>query len=197
MPTEISAPPELTLETAAQLARELWGVDGEPSPLPSYIDANVRLRPQSGPGVVLKVANAGEPREELELQNAAMTHVDARLPGACPRPLATRDGRTVVALTLAGRRHLARLVSFLPGQLYADARPQDDALRASLGRFMGRLDVALADFDHPAADRYIRWDILRADWVAEQLDAIQQPRRRALARGWITRYLEELRPRLA
>ena len=150
MPTDAIEPaPTLTLETAAQLAQQLWGVEGGAKALPSYIDANVHITPRDSPGYVLKVANAYEPRAELELQNAAMRWIHGRLPGVCPVPLETADGRDIVALELDGRAHLARMVSFLPGQLYASARPHDDALLASLGRFMGRLDRALEASNTP------------------------------------------------
>ncbi len=199
MPTDAIEPaPPLTLETAARLARDRWGVHGRAAALPSYIDANVHITPEHGdhPGFVLKVANAYEPRAELDLQNAAMRWIHARLPGACPLPQETSDGRDIIEVELAGRVHLARLISFLPGQLYSSARPHDDALLTSLGRFMGKLDRALAGFEHPAADRALRWDLAQAGWIEEHLDVIEDPQRHALVEGWLVRFHERILPGL-
>ena len=81
-----SAPPRFTTEEAAQIATELFGVHGTASALGSERDQAFLL--ESG---VLKISNATEDEDVLDLEEAAIAHVaavDPDLPVA--RPLAPR-----------------------------------------------------------------------------------------------------------
>src|SRR5215207_4947823 len=78
--------------------------------------------------------------------------------GLCPRVRSTADG-AAVGQALSG--HFVRLLSWLPGAPLGtlDARPV--ALLEDLGRKLGELSRALADFDHPAIHRHFYWDLSR------------------------------------
>src|SRR5712691_5538019 len=151
--------PRFDLAGAARLSRDLYGLDASASPLPSERDQNFLLASNAGDRYVLKVANATENRPMLEAQNAAMAHLADRV-AFCPRVLPAITGDAIGIAPGSG--HLVRLVTYLAGIPLAQAGARPTALLESLGRAVGRLDAALADFDHPAIHRDFYWDLARA-----------------------------------
>jgi Ser/Thr protein kinase RdoA (MazF antagonist) len=185
--------PRFDLDGAARLAHELYGLDASVSPLPSERDQNFLLTTVSGGRYVLKVANAAEDRAMLEAQNAAMEHVADRA-ACCPRVVPTLKGETIV--TSSGGAHLVRMVTYLAGTPLAQAGARTPALLESLGRAVGRLDAALADFDHPAIHRDFHWDLANAARViGEYLPLVRDDRDRELVQRVSTSALRAIEPR--
>jgi 4-aminobutyrate aminotransferase-like enzyme/Ser/Thr protein kinase RdoA (MazF antagonist) len=153
--------PALTADEAADFGRQLFGVDGEASPLPSERDQNFVLRTSAGDRFVLKIANGADDRALLEAQNAALVHV-ARSSTLCPRIIPTVSGETIGELTTpSGARHFARLLSWIEGEPFGSLASHPPALLEGLGAAIAELDAALAGFDHPAAHREFYWDLAR------------------------------------
>ena len=157
--------PRFAAAGAERLARDLYGADVSAARLPSERDQNFLLTTAAGDRFVLKIANGGEDRAMLEAQNAAMAHVAARVP-VTPRVVRTTAGDTI-ALTPDGN-HFVRLVTYLPGAPLARTESRPRALFEHLGRAIGRLDAALADFDHPAIHRDFYWDLANAEKVVRE-----------------------------
>jgi Ser/Thr protein kinase RdoA (MazF antagonist)/acetylornithine/succinyldiaminopimelate/putrescine aminotransferase len=178
---------KVSAEDAARLGRELFGLESsEVSELPSERDQNFLLRSAVGPRV-LKLDGPTESDAVLNLQNSALAWIAQRAPELpVPRVLGrSKDGRT-------------RLLSYRPGTILAEARPRSLALFAKEGNLLGRLDVALAGFRHPAAaGRDLPWDPARASEVLERhRDAIEDPRRRELVSRVHALYTAEIAPLL-
>lgn len=171
--------PRFHARDAVLLARELYGIDGTASALPSERDQNFLVAAQTGARFVLKIANATEPREILEAQNAAMEHVGAlRL---CPRAQPSLDGRFI---TETSSGHFVRLLSWLPGTPLGDIAARPERLLEDVGTKLGRLSRSLSDFDHPAIHRHFYWDLSRGfEIVREYSPLIEDP----AARGEIRR----------
>ncbi len=95
-----------------------------------------------------------------------------------------------------GRR--VRLLTYLPGTILADARPQTPQLLRSTGRLLGELDRALDGFTHPAArGRDLLWNPDRAlDVIARHAAKIADPARRALVAEFVDRHREIVAPLL-
>ena len=166
-------PPALTPDVAAEFASACFGVGGEVAELGSHQDQNFRVG-----SYVLKVANTAWATEAIELQDAAMRHVAARLPGKVPEP----DSRGIVEVEHDGARLRLRLLPYMRGvPLRAQAHLPDRTLRAA-GGLAGSVSAALADFEHPAAQRTLQWDVRRAeDVVAAYAPAVGDPAQRSLA----------------
>jgi 4-aminobutyrate aminotransferase-like enzyme/Ser/Thr protein kinase RdoA (MazF antagonist) len=94
------------------------------------------------------------------------------------------------------RQHFARLLTYLPGTVWAEVRPHSTALLRSLGGYLGALDRNLADFDAPAAERPLKWDLRQAGWIRNHLGQIDDPLRRALVERWLGVYDQRVRPAL-
>jgi 4-aminobutyrate aminotransferase-like enzyme/Ser/Thr protein kinase RdoA (MazF antagonist) len=174
--------PRFSTEEAVDLARDLYGLALESREiLPGERDQNFLLADASGDRYVLKVSSAREEREFLDAQDAMMRHV-ARHVDVCPTALTTVDGRRITQIDGAdGRTHLVRLVTFLEGDTLASVRYRCPELLRNLGRRVGQMDAALADFDHAALHRDFHWDLVKAtEIIASDLGLISDDRQREL-----------------
>ncbi len=155
----MSGVPNLTPLDAAALAARLYALDAVATDLPSERDQNIRLLTAAGDAFILKIANANERREVLEAECAVMRHLAAT--AVCPRLVPTRAGDDIAQHD----GHFVRLITALPGATLGSTALHTNALRRDLGCAVGRMDAALAAFDHPAFHRDFHWDLARADGV--------------------------------
>jgi 4-aminobutyrate aminotransferase-like enzyme/Ser/Thr protein kinase RdoA (MazF antagonist) len=182
----------LTQEDAVAIARRLYGLAAAARPLPSERDQNFALATERG-AFVLKISGAAEKREVLDLQNDALVWLAARAPALpLPRLVPTTAGAAIGEAE--GR--FVRLLTYLPGAILADAKPQTPALLGEVGRFLGELDRALEGFAHPAAHgRDLLWNPDRAlAIIAQHRDAIRDPGRRALLDGFVAEHARSVVP---
>jgi 4-aminobutyrate aminotransferase-like enzyme/Ser/Thr protein kinase RdoA (MazF antagonist) len=187
--------PQVSLEEAAALAFDHFGVTGPVHELGSTQEANFRVRDAAG-DVVLKVANPAFASAELDLQNAVMLRLEqARLPFATPVPRPARDGSLLVAARAGGQDTHLRLLTFVPGAVLTDAAVLADPVLRSVGTLAASLGAALADVDHPAADRSLQWDPrVAADVVAALAPAVPDPVARDRIEALTARADERLAP---
>jgi 4-aminobutyrate aminotransferase-like enzyme/Ser/Thr protein kinase RdoA (MazF antagonist) len=151
--------PSFSFEEASELARDLYGLDAAASALPSERDQNFLLQDRSGGKYVLKIANALEDGALLDAQQQAMARVAERAPRG-QRIAPTQSGALLSEIRSAsGMRHFVWMVDWLPGVALGDLKRHSPELLRDLGRRVGRIDRALADFDHQAIHRDFHWDL--------------------------------------
>ncbi|HEU4872890.1 MAG TPA: phosphotransferase [Pyrinomonadaceae bacterium] len=151
--------PRFDIEAAAQIAAQHFGIHATAQPLPSERDQNFLLTTDSGEKFVLKISNALEKPAFIEAQNAVLKHLATRL-SFCQRLVTSRSGKEIVKVrTENGATHLVRMVNYLSGVPLAQVQPHTPELLEDLGRKLGELRHALADFDHPAVHRDFHWDL--------------------------------------
>jgi|HubBroStandDraft_5_1064220.scaffolds.fasta_scaffold30957_2 Ser/Thr protein kinase RdoA (MazF antagonist) len=159
-----------------EAARDLFGIRAEAQPLAGEFDDNFRLTAADGSQYILKIMRPGCDPAFIDLQCRALE----RLAGfPVPRPAApvqtTEDGR------------LAWLLHCLPGRMLAEISRTPEML-LNLGRLLGQIDCALADFSHPFAHRELKWDLSRAAWIEDHLDCIANPKRRAIVQRIVEQF---------
>lgn len=159
--------PAFDVESASEIAGECYGLRVSARELPSERDQNFLLTDASGEKFVLKIANALEERALLAAQNAVLDHLAER-GSFCPRIVPDVTGELIGSRS----NYLVRLVTYLPGVPLADATPHSSALLRDLGRKLGQLDRALADFDHPAVHRDFHWDLANGNRVITQYNEL-------------------------
>jgi len=191
-------PTRATAEDAVRLARDLYGLEARACPLPSEYDDNFRIEAADGTVRVLKIMHPAREAGFVDMQCAALEAVAGREPGLpVPRVIPDRAGRPWSAATVGeGTPRLVWMLSFLPGRPIAGIRPVTPELLREIGETLARLDLALAGFIHPAARRDLKWDLVRAGWIRDRLDAVREPRRRALVERVLARYEAEVTPAL-
>ena len=183
--------PRLSPRQAQNLAAREYDLRVTVRELPSYIDQNFHLRDEAGAEYVLKISNSDEDSGFLEAQVSALDLLQAR-PGRIqtPRVIPCSTGESV---TSEGN-HSVWLLTFLPGRLLAHVSEQPDRLLHELGRGLGDLDRRLADFDHPAARRFHRWDLRHAPGAAALSDHITDHARREAVRSTLERFASTVLP---
>ncbi|HET6979486.1 MAG TPA: phosphotransferase [Pyrinomonadaceae bacterium] len=160
--------PAFDVEAAAAIAVEHFGVYARAQALPSERDQNFLLTSQTGEKFVLKIANALESREFLDAQNSVLRYLERHV-AFCQKLRRTGSGEDVVAVNAAnGTMHYVRMVHYLPGVPLAEVRPHTPGLLHDLGRKLGQLAHALADFDHPAVHRDFHWDLANGNRVVNE-----------------------------
>src|SRR5215470_17576221 len=135
---------------AAQLVRELYGLNASAQLLPGEYDENFQLAAVDGSQFVLKLMHPARDSSFVDLQCQALQHLSAKSPQlGFPRVVPSRNGELFTQATLPdGARRLVWLLTFIPGTPLAKARPHSTNLLADLGKFLGALDMALLDFAH-------------------------------------------------
>lgn len=185
-------PPVLAPQALAAALSAHWGLAGTLSPLTSERDLNHRVTAPQGQFTV-KLANPAEPEAMTDFQTRALLHVAARDPGLpVPRLVPTGTGAPWVDLP-EGR---LRVMTWLDGTPL-HAAPKSDVQRHAVGAALARLTAALADYDHPAADHVLLWDIKQVPRLAPLLPAITDAALRAGAEAFVAAFADTISPQLA
>ncbi len=189
--------PAFSTEEAAEVAQRAFDIQASAHPLGSERDQNFRLRAGDGREWVLKIANPAEDPAILDMQTQALLHitrVDPEL--AIPRIKTTPDGALFHQIDGSdGRRFIARVLSFLPGQLLDDATPHP-ALHRDVGAMTARLARALRGFFHPAARHELLWDLMQAPGLRTRTHHIGEPGRRRVVEEVLDHFDAEVLPKL-
>jgi 4-aminobutyrate aminotransferase-like enzyme/Ser/Thr protein kinase RdoA (MazF antagonist) len=163
--------------------------------LPAERDRNFLVVPGEGAPTVLKVSNPADGPEVLDLQAAALRHIeehDPRLPVMRLIPTAHGTDRCEVTGT-DGRRYLARMLTHMPGRKRTAAELDDRDLHA-YGAVVGRTVRALRGFFHPAARYAILWDLRATPELRPLLAEVTDAQRRRLATRVLDRFDERVHP---
>ncbi len=189
----IEGRPGFDRRQAAEIARRLYGRDGDLQPLPSDRDLNYRLTTAGGERFVLKFSNREESLDVLGLQRRVLERLAEQTETTWPRVVPTTDGEPLGDAD----GHAVRLLTWIPGRKLADVRPQDTDLLVQFGRFVGRLDRALLDFEDDAAERVLAWDLRHSLSVVERyLAEIPDPGGQALVSRAAGHFAEFAEPKL-
>ncbi|WP_457581224.1 aminotransferase class III-fold pyridoxal phosphate-dependent enzyme [Ensifer canadensis] len=190
--------PDFSIDQAAALLKQHYGLSGTLLLLASERDQNFKVEAEGGATYILKIVNAAEPEVESDFQTALLSHVGT-FAGELPVPhiKPTLAGASLAETTSRhGVRHRLRLVSWVSGLPLAETGRSAAALQ-SLGQMLGRLDASLKGFMHPGALRDLDWDIRKAGRSRDRLDHVSEPEDRALLERFLVRFAKSVEPRLA
>ena len=188
----------MTEADAAAIARDIFGVRGTANALPGEYDHNFLMTAPDGGRFVLKVMHPARERGFVEMQCRVLRHLAVRAPRLPLQRVRLTPAGDEVAVVAApgGEGRLVWMLTWLDGARLAEARPRSPEMLASVGRLMGEVDAALADFSDPAAERDLKWDLARAAWIRPHLGRVSAPARRALAERFLSLYDAEVAPAL-
>ena len=197
------ATPRLTTADAVEIGATLFGVHARAArDLGSERDRTFLLE-GDGPVAILKVSNAAEDPDVLDMEAAVALHVTAVDPDlrvALPwRPASTGDpgparaGDEPARLRARVARRTGRgSTTSCPGSSRIAAAELSDAALVAWGETTARLGQALRGFMHPSAQRVMLWDVQHALRARAMLDDIRDPH----ARAAVERVLDEFERRV-
>lgn len=163
-------PPELDDAEVARFVSERYGLTGALRRLRGERSHNTLITTGGGDEFVLKVASARDSHDTIDFHARALVHIHTVAPELpVARMVTDVDGDLVPVLERGGDRHLVRLVTFLPGVTFADGQRLSGHALSAIGSLVGGLSAALADFDHPAADQTMPWDVANGYVAHEEL----------------------------
>jgi 4-aminobutyrate aminotransferase-like enzyme/Ser/Thr protein kinase RdoA (MazF antagonist) len=198
MTSEASCAALFTPEAAAAIALQYYDIRGTAEPLPGEHDLNFRIRAADGREFVLKIHPTAEDSGDIDLQVKALLHIQERDPSLrIPRVVRSRSKDEIIPVRdAAGTTRLARMLTWLPGEVWARSVPREPRLMVALGNAVARLDRALSSFAHPSMHRHHPWDIKNAYECASMLPFIADAEHRATAETILQRFGREVLPRL-
>jgi len=161
--------PNFTVDQAETLAKDFYGLTAIASALPSERDQNFLVATESEK-FVLKIANELEQRQLLEAQNDVLAHLAPQV-SFTPHVIETKVGELITPVLTKSSSHLVRLVTFISGEPLAKVAQTPEVL-FDLGRSLGKLRTALAEFDHAAFHRYFHWDLANGLRVVTEYDVL-------------------------
>ena len=163
------------------LLGEHYDLTGRLQPVATEKDDTFRLEAESA-GYLVKVSPPDEASAVVGLQTAAMRFLE-RTASDLPvqRVRLTVDGRDhVVIAANDGRTRILRVFDFVDGAVWAQTHPDEEQL-AVVGEMLGRVDVALEAFSHPADRRGLVWDIRHFHELTELVEHTPDAEHRGLA----------------
>ena len=174
--------------------RDVWGLTANLTRLDGEYDLNFKVG--EDPGFILKVMHAGCAESLVDLQCKAMAHLRANAPQVpVPDIRPSAKGPFAQVIDEDGTPRLLWLQTRLNGIPFANYQPRSCAIVRQLGHHVGAMDDAFARFSHAALDRDFKWNLTQAEWIANHLDVVDDPSRRALLDNILGRF-SELKPRL-
>ncbi|HET6932804.1 MAG TPA: aminotransferase class III-fold pyridoxal phosphate-dependent enzyme [Candidatus Acidoferrum sp.] len=187
----VAAP--LTTDVAKRVAAELYGVAAAIRALPAEYDDNFHLHAPDSRSFVLKMMHPAREDAFVDMQCRAFTHLAEKVSHlALPRMIPTTKGELYTRVTLEdATSRLVWMLTYLPGTTLAGTKHHSPELLGSLGRLLAEIDLALKDFAHPFAQRFLKWDLSRSNWARDYLGHIADLERRALAKKFLNLFEEE------
>jgi 4-aminobutyrate aminotransferase-like enzyme/Ser/Thr protein kinase RdoA (MazF antagonist) len=177
------------------LLRESYGIAGAITALPGEHDLNYRVDAADGARYLLKLHAPGD-ADDLAMQIAVLDHLGDAAPHLpVSRALPNRAGMQTVAAEIRGPR-TARLLTWLPGDIWSRSNVRGKDSVATLGRLLGDLDRSLEGFSHAGTRRIYAWDIGRAGMHLENLRFIDDAEKQAAVQAILQRFVADMLPRL-
>lgn len=163
---------EFTSAKIKTLITRIYHLSGDIKELPGEIDLNYQLTTPDKRKYTFKIANPHEKLDILKFQNAMMLHLIAKNLGLdIPKVIYSKNKELITTIKdKKGKERLVRLLTWVEGRPFATVSPHSEQLLYRLGNLCAKLSLALKDFDHPAAHRFIKWDLAQVEWVKPHLD---------------------------
>ncbi|MGW2572911.1 phosphotransferase [Streptomyces sp. NPDC001537] len=179
----------------ALLARH-YQLRGHLERLATEKDDTFRLRTGTADHLV-KVSPPDEAVSVVALQTAAMRHLESEAPHLpVQRVTQTTEGNDNVPIEAKdGGVRVLRVFDFVEGAVLARTNPDPHQL-AQVGQMLGRVDLALRSFRHPADERRLVWDLRHFDQLRELIEYTPSAAHRRLAQEVFRLFHQAVVPRL-
>ncbi|MFT5677275.1 MAG: Ser/Thr protein kinase RdoA (MazF antagonist) [Paraglaciecola sp.] len=139
--------PNFNNESLAKILLDLYGLEGELSPLVSFEDQNARIKTATAT-YVLKIANTRWSREFMQMQTDVLGYLKTHAPKlAFPSIVPTLKGDNITYID----GFAIRLLTYLEGDLLTNT-PRTPALYQDIGKFLGQFSKAMQTYSVTVAE---------------------------------------------
>jgi 4-aminobutyrate aminotransferase-like enzyme/Ser/Thr protein kinase RdoA (MazF antagonist) len=189
--------PAFTEDDASKILESVYGLKGSLTEMPSERDRNFHLFSSAGDEYILKIAAESESELFLELQNDAMNHLTENL--SCPRVIPSKEDSKISEIeSNEGKRHFVRLLTYIPGRVFAEFQPHSQEVLTLFGRFVGQISHGLTSFSHSAAERDFYWDLKNAsDVISKYKGLLEDDVKRSVVELVMSEFEEQVLPRMS
>ncbi len=174
-----------------------YGLQGDITPLGSYIDTNFMLVTDQGNKYIFKLSSPTDSIEFLKEQSRILVALASKLgPGRhVPCVVPSRDNLEIVPYKASdGKTVNGRLLSFIEGEFFANVAHSSKIL-FDLGVFLGEMDQILqkATTSH-IADRKLFWDLQNFPDIEEYIICVEEVSIRRLVRYFLLQFRSIVQP---
>lgn len=189
-------PPAVPDGVVAAALRTQFGLVGTLHQLVGERDQNFRLDGVDGRRYVVKVIGRAESASAVELQLAALRHLEAMAFPGVPRLAPTLAGDALGSVQDPSGEYSLRVVTFVEGTPLSSVGV--NAARAtSLGRRLAELDRALAQLEFRGRNPVLLWDLQRAGELRSLVGHVEDRAARRLVNLAIDDFESRASPGLA
>ena len=189
---------QIDSQEAHKIARALYGITGEATPLAGELDLNFKLTADDGKCYVLKIHHSGSDRAFLSAQDSMLEHLEKAAPDLKVPRLVRADKPSLVR-DLQDEERVVRLLSWLEGDTWnavLNAHGDSELDLGPLGRNLGCLNKALSSFDHPSMHRHFPWEMRSAAQHMTSLNLVQDPDIQRMVTEILVNFSRNLQTRL-
>ena len=184
-------------ETIQGLVKEHYGLNVTVKALNGYDELNFLLSNKKNEKYILKVSNESHPFPFLEAQINIIQHLKKSDISDCFQHFSiNKQGEELTKIIRDSKTYYIRILNFLEGTFWIDAKEKTSELHHNLGSFLGSMDHALQDFSHPAMHRSYTWDISRASEAGDNLKHILNHEKRRIAGYFLLQFDTEVVPEI-
>ena len=184
-------------ETIQGLVKEHYGLNVTVKALNGYDELNFLLSNEKNEKYILKVSNESHPFPFLEAQINIIQHLKKSDISDCFQHFSiNKQGEELTKIIRDSKTYYIRILNFLEGTFWIDAKEKTSELHHNLGSFLGSMDHALQDFSHPAMHRRYTWDISRASEAGDNLKHILNHEKRRIAGYFLLQFDTEVVPQI-
>ena len=175
----------LSSQRVLELVKQYWNIEGSIKNLPSYADQNFKITTNDA-AYVFKIANPQWSLEDLDLENAALLHLEKmQVSLTIPKVIASLDAQYLISLifddTDNKRPCYLRLLTYVEGDIYANVAAlklytpnQRSQLLFSLGVAVGKVAFGLCNFSHANAKRELAWNLMRLPLLHDEIAQVEE-----------------------
>ena len=144
---------KISIQQAEKILFELYGIKGNASLLPGYVDFNFRIKVTNKEGFILKISRPKENKKYLEFQQHLLQFIKNESKNLiAPKPIKDKNNNLISEIIDEyDNQRSVRLLTWVSGKVWGSENPQLEDFRFSLGKQCGLLTKVLQGFDHPEA----------------------------------------------
>ncbi|MDT8321649.1 MAG: phosphotransferase [Xanthomonadales bacterium] len=158
-----------------------YGITGDLKRLPGE-NLNYLVTTGAGRQYVAKLVDEDMPSDIISLAAEVIGHALGKVAELeLPKILENKNGNIETRIKSDINKPIRlHVMEFLTGNVLHGITDISEKLLADSGRILARFDLALADFDHPAAHRNHRWNLAKANQHRDSIRLLSGPEQREL-----------------